>query len=260
MSVQEATAELAPKPTLRTRTALKVATGTAVLRDLFIVTWAIPEEAARTLVPEGIVLDRLPGEDGQLQAFVQLTFALRDDSRWSPLPAVLGDDYHEAVLQVLTRTDNERSTYVLKHYAGNTRVASALFPFSRAVEEGRFHVYISGDPARHTFEKLGVKVTTDAVRVHVRAEVEDIPEVTSLGRWHDAVTFLTQREHVFHPARLSKEGTTLFKVEHPPLTPFAAKLTYRIVRPLDEIELGEPVLALYQPELVITSYPPKRQR
>lgn len=260
MSVQEATTEQTPAtPITTTRTLPKVATATATLRDLFIVTWAIPEAAARTLVPEGIVLDRLPNSEGELQAFVQFVFALREDARWSPLPSQWGNDYHEATLQVLTRTHGERSAYVVKHFTGNSRVAGTLFPFTKAVEEGHFHVYVAGDPARQTFEKLGIKITTDAVQVHLRGEVSDTPETTPVGRWHDAVAFLTERPLALHPARLPKEAITLFKTEHLPLVPRAVKLTHRVLRPLDTLALGEPILALYQAELTVTAHGPKRQ-
>lgn len=236
----------------------KLTTASAVLRDLFIVTWAVPEAAVRALVPAEIVLDRLPGADGQLQAFLQLVFALREDARWSPLPASLGEDYHQATLQVLTRVGEERGTLVLKHFTGSTRVAGTLFPVSRAVDEARFHVYVAGDPARQTFSKLAVKVTTDAVQVHLRAEAEERPETTPIGRWSDTVRFLTQRPNLLHPARLDKEGFTLFRTEHAPLNPRAARLTHQILRPWDDLELGEPLLALYQAELPVTTTPPKR--
>lgn len=238
----------------------KLTSASSVLRDLFIATWAVPEAAVRALVPDGVVLDRLPSPEGHPLAFLQLVCALREDARWSPLPASMGEDFHQATLQVLTRHGDDRSVFVLKHFTGSTRVAGTLFPVSKVVEEARFNVYVAGDPARQTFSKLAFKVTTDAVQVHVRAEAIERPETTPVGHWSDAVRFLTQRPLALHPARLEKEGQTLFRTEHAPLNPRAAQLTHRIIRPWDDLELGEPLLTLYQAELPVTTTPPRRHK
>lgn len=259
MSVQETEA---PAPTITQaplRTLPKVATASATLRDVFIVTWAVPVEKLQGIVPAGVTLERLPNSDGQLVGFVQLVFALRDDARWSPLPALMGDDFHETTLQLLTRTDGERSAFVVAHFVGSTQAAGTLTAFTRVVEEARFHVYIAGDPARQTFARLGIKLTTHAVQVHLRAEACETPERTLIGSWHESVAFLTRFNRQLHLARLSKEALSLFRTEHLPLTPCAARLTHQVVRPFDNLELGEPVLALYQAELPVTSLPIKRK-
>ena len=258
MSVLEADAPILSSPVAKTRTLPKVATASAVLRDLFIVTWAVSPEKAQALVPAGVLLERLPNEQGELVAFAQLVVALRDDARWSPLPQQLGDDFHEATLQILTRTGTERSAFVIKHFVDSTPVATSLAAFTRVVDEARFNVYVAGDPARQTFDRLGIKLTTHAIQVHVRAEVTETPEKTSIGPWHETVRFLTRLECQLHPPRLTKEGMSVFRSQHPPLTPFAAKLTHQIVRPLESLELGEPLVAFYQAELPITNLPIRR--
>ena len=259
MSVLEADAPLLAQETSPAHAPLKVATASAVLRDLFLVTWTAPLEKLQALVPPGTTLERLPNSDGQLVGFVQVVFALRENARWSPLPSQFGEDYQEATLQVLTRTENERSAAVIKHFVASTAIATSLLPFSRVAEEGRFNVYVAGDPARQTFERLGVKATTHAIQLHLRAERMETPEATMIGPWHESVTFLTRLERQYHPTRLSKDGLSLFRTQHPPLSPCTAKLTHQIVRPFDDLELGEPLLVLYQAELPVTNLPIKRK-
>ena len=237
----------------------KIATASALLRDLFIVTWAAPLEKLQSMVPAGTVLERLPNHEGQLVGFVQVVFALWDAARWSPLPASLGDDFHETTLQILTRTEGERSAFVVTQFVGSTQMTTTLLPFTRAAEEARFQFYLAGDPARQTFEKLGLKITTHSTQVHLRAEVCETPEQTLIGPWHESVAFLSRLAQQYHPARLPKDSLSLFRTDHPPLTPRAATVTHQILRPFDELELGEPVLALYQAELPVTSLPIKRK-
>lgn len=259
MSVLETDFSAPTAPRVRTKTASKVASATAVLHDLLIVTWAVPADSLQSLVPAGTTLERLPCEDGSLVGFVQLLFALRDDARWSVLPASLGDDFHEATLQVLTRDTDGPSAFVVKHFVASTQIATSLMPFTQAAEEARFHVYVAGDPARQTFEKLGIKLTTHSVQVHVRGEATELPERTLVGPWLESVTFFSRLERQVHPGRLPKDSQTLFRTEHPPLKPVAMKLTHQIVRPFDNLELGEPLLALYQAELPVTNLPIRRK-
>lgn len=240
-------------------TVSKVASASAVLRDLLIVTWAAPATAVQALVPPGTILERLPSSEGELLGFVQLVFALREDARWSPLPSQLGEDYHEATLQVLTRTETGPAATVVKHLVSSSQVATSLLPFSRVVEDARFHVYVAGDPARQTFERMGAKLTTHAVQVHVRAEACEVPTQTIFGSWSQSVAFVSRLAQQWHPARLPKESQNLFRTEHTPLAPVAAKLTHQIVRPFDALELGEPILALYQAELPVKNPPIKRR-
>jgi hypothetical protein len=80
-----------------------------------------------------------------------------------------------------------------------------------------------------------------------------------IGPWHESVRFLTRLERQLHPARLSKDGQSLFRTQHPPLSPRAATLTHQVVRPFDDLELGEPLLALYQAELPVTNLPIKQK-
>lgn len=259
VSAPAAPASVATAPQVQTKTASKVASATAVLHDLLIVTWTIPAELLQPLVPAGTVLERLPSAEGTLVGFVQLVFALRDDARWSVLPAAMGEDFHEATLQVLTRVESRPAAFVLKHFVASTQIATTLMPFTVAVEEARFNVYVAGDPARQTFNKLGIKLTTHSVQVHVRGEATELPERTLIGPWHESVRFLSRLESQYHPARLPKDSQTLFRTEHPALSPVAVKLTHQIVRPFDDLELGEPVLALYQAELPVTNLPLRRK-
>jgi hypothetical protein len=261
MSVLETDA-LAPRATttktVEPRTLPKAVTASATLRDLFIATWTAPLEKLQAMVPAGITLERLPDSDGKLVGFVQVIFALRENARWSPLPSQLGEDYLETTLQVLTRSGSERTAFVVKHFVESTQVAASLTPFSRAVDESRYNVYVAGDPARQTFERLAFKLTTHGVQVHVRAEACETPERTLIGSWHESVAFLSRLGQQLHPARLPKDSLSLLRTEHPPLAPRAAKVTHQLLRPFDDLELGEPLMALYQPELSVTSLPIKR--
>jgi Uncharacterized conserved protein (COG2071) len=256
----EADAPVAPaSATVSKKTASKVASATAVLHDLLVVTWAVPADKLAPLVPAGTILERLPDSEGTLLGFVQLVFALRDDARWSLLPASMGEDFHEITLQVLTRTEQGPSAFVVQHFVDSSQIAASLLPFTQTTEEGRFHVYVAGDPARQTFERIGVKLTTHSVQVHLRGEATETPERTLIGPWHQSVSFLSRLSHQCHSARLPKNSLSVFRTEHPPLKPMAVKLTHQIVRPFDALELGEPLLAFYQAELPLTSLPIRRK-
>jgi hypothetical protein len=233
----------------------------ATLKDMLVVTWAVSEETLRPLVPAPLLLDRLPGPDGQLMGFVQASFALRLGARWTPLPAEAGDSYHHADVRILTRSQsNKRGAYVLKSYVGKGEIYNALYPVSRAIEDAKFTVFVAGDPAKKTFEKMSVRATVEALELHLVTEATETPEQTNFGRWTEFAQFLTDREQICHPARLSKTAITLLptQLDHP--TPIAVKCTLGIVTTLSALNLGEPVAACYVPSVTVTGFPARPYR
>ena len=123
-----------------------VATTTATLRDMLLVTWALPADRLRPHVPAALPLDRLPGPDGASLAFVQVLIALRLGARWSPLPNTWGESFRQAEVRALVRVDGRRGAFVLRSYVSHAALASALLPVARSVDEGRFSFYVAGDP------------------------------------------------------------------------------------------------------------------
>lgn len=235
---------------------------TATLRDLLLVTWAVPESRLRPHVPETLPLERLPGPDGEPLAFVQLWSALRLGARWSPLPGAWGDSFRQAELRALVRVDGRRGAFVLRGFVSHAPLAGALYPVARNVEEGRFSLFVDGDPARQRFERLVLSVATERPQIEVEAEAAETPAtLPPLGAWEPATEFLTHRPQVYHAARVPKGGITLVPTHHASPTPQAARIVRARLESLtgpgilSDDELAQPLAAHFQDTLEVTSYP-----
>lgn len=233
------------------------ATATATLRDYLVVTWAVTEEHLRPLVPESLPLDRLPGADGTLYGFVQLTCALHAATRWSPLPENLGDSYHRADIRVLVRPENsEPGAFVLESYISATGIVGALFPVVKGADEGRFKLHVAGNPAQESFSSYTARISTDGVQVELVAKAVENPEPTPFGPWESLTPYLTQRLPHFWSARVGN-GLTLIPTHHEPLTPLPGGVESATLKLLAGIPLGEAVAVHYQSALPVTGYPPR---
>jgi hypothetical protein len=233
------------------------ATATATLRDYLIVTWAVPEEQLRPLVLEALPLDRLPGPDGTLYGFVQLTCALHEATRWSPLPEALGDSYHRADVRILVRPESgDPGVFVRASYISAAGVVGALFPVAKGADEGRFKFHVAGNPAGEAFTSYTVRISTDGVQAELSVRATDTPPATPFGPWETLTPYLTQRLPHFWAARVGA-GLTLIPTHHEPLTPLPGILERATLKALAGIELGEAVAVHYQSALPVTGYPPR---
>jgi uncharacterized protein YqjF (DUF2071 family) len=238
-------------------------TVTTVLRDVLVITWAVSPDALRPRVPESLPLEILPGPDGGLQAFVQVSVALHTGARWSPLPAEYGESYHRAEVRALVRPEKQRGVFVLQTYVSNPSVATGLNAVARGIEDGRFAVHVEGDPARRLYSGMSVRVTTDAVQLQVGIRTVDVPESTPWGTWESLTTFLLDRPATFYAARIPRGGLTLIPAQrHPTATTptVSGTVTAARVAALEGIERGEPAAVHLQSDVVVTSYPPRPYR
>jgi hypothetical protein len=234
------------------------ATATATLRDYLVVTWAVAEESLRPLVPESLPLDRLPGPDGALFGFVQLTCALHEATRWSPLPETLGDSYHRADLRILVRPEgSEPGAFVRTSYISAPGVVGALFPVAKGADEGRFKLHVAGNPAGETFESYTARISTDGVQAEVSVKAADEAPSTPFGPWETLTPYLTQRLPHFFSTRVGA-GLTLIPTHHEPLTPLPGVYQSATIKVLAGVELGEAVAVHYQSALPVTAYPPRK--
>ena len=239
-----------------------LATATATLRDLLIVTWAVPEEKLRPLVPESLPLDRLPTADG-LCGFVQFTCALHEATRWSPLPEALGDSYHRADVRVLVRPEDGDAqgvpgAFVIASYVSAPGIVGALYPVAKGADEGRFTLHVAGNPATETFSGYTVRISTDGIQAEV--EVKNAPEgapTTPFGPWESLTPYLTGRPSQLWAARVGA-GLTLFPTHQEPLAAQPGVLVRAQLSALPGIDLSEAVAVHYQPALASTAYPPRK--
>ena len=154
---------------------IKAAPGksTSVLRDVLLVTYAVPEKLVRPHVPQGIGLDRLPGDDGEAMAFVQTVCAYCEESRVSLLPSDIGGAYHQITHRVLTRTENKRGTFTLRTYLSTGEAHIAQRALSRDADFARVWLYIGGNPAGKTVENYSLRMVGDLGQVNL--EVRAMP-------------------------------------------------------------------------------------
>ncbi len=234
-----------------------IVTATATLRDLLVVTWAVPESELRPLVPDTLPLDRLPGEGGALFGFVQLTCALHEATRWSPLPEALGDSYHRADVRVLVRPEHgDPGVFVLHSYISAPGIVGALFPVTKGADEGRFKLHVAGNPVHDAFSSYTVRVSTDGIQAEATVQPTLEPPATPFGPWETLTPYLTQRLPHFWAARVGS-GLTLIPTHHEPLAPKPGVLESATLRALTGIGLGEAVAVHYQRSLAVTGYPPR---
>ena len=155
-------------PETKPEAKIKAAPGksTSVLRDVLLVTYAVPENLVRPHVPQGIGLDRLPGDDGEAMAFVQTVCAYCEESRVSLLPSDIGGAYHQITHRVLTRTENKRGTFTLRTYLSTGEAHIAQRALSRDADFARVWLYIGGNPAGKTVENYSLRMVGDLGQVN----------------------------------------------------------------------------------------------
>jgi uncharacterized protein YqjF (DUF2071 family) len=242
---------------------------TARLLDLLVVTWAVPAERVRPLLPEGLTPDALPGgEDGAPVAFLQTLCAYCQDARWAPSPAGSGESFHQVTHRVLVRrAGGKRGAYVLRTDLSSSEVQAARRVIAREAEWARFSVYINGDPVRgdyraYDLRAVGERGKTELKVVPAGGETPTTPR--PFGRWEDMVDFLTRREEVLFAASTSKKTTVLTPTAYAcPLSPAAGVVESARVTLWDELKLipydeqAGALVALLQPSVQQTSLPPR---
>ena len=183
------------------------ASTTFTLRDLLMVTYALPAEKVAPLVPEGLPLDKLPGPDGESVAFVQTLCALHADARWSPLPESAGQSFHQVTQRVLVRRDGRRGVFLLRTLIGSDEARLAQRALNRDTDFARFSVYIGGDPARASYERYTIRAVSDEgqTQFDLRAAKETtVP--APFGTLAEATAFFTDRPDTYFRAAAPRAG------------------------------------------------------
>jgi hypothetical protein len=240
-------------------------TSTSILRDLMIVTYAVPAERVVGALPAGLPAEILPGPEGDPVAFVQVVTAFVEDARWSPLPGGVGRSFHQASYRILTRYEKRRGAFHWRTFVSTTETHATKRALDNYADYARFSFFIDGDPARSAYRKYSLRAVGDLgkTEIEVRALSEPPTPPIPFGSLTDMVGFLTLREDHFADAPLLKHRYTLFAQSHDPLTPIygevnSAKLTpFLLAGILKPEELGRPLCVLLQPALTIFSRPPR---
>jgi len=170
----------------------------SIQRDVVYAAWSIPVTAVLPLLPAGTVLETLSPEglrgsegttptattDGPAETDVPMTWvlfwcSLRSAARWAPLPETWGESYRHAELRVPILWNDKHAFHVLRSYVGHPTLAQALYPFATPVSEGRFDVFVDGNPAIGDVETVQIAVATDTPRI--RLHVKRAPETLAPG-------------------------------------------------------------------------------
>ncbi len=247
------------------------ATLVARLIDLAVVTYAVPAEAARPLLPPGLAPDALPGEDGAPLAFLQTVCCYVQDSRWAATPAGSGDSFHQVSHRVLTRRAGRRGAYVLRTDLSTGQAHVAQRVIARDADWGRFSVHIAGDPVRGTYQGYSVHVSGERGKTELSlkplpapAEGEGYPAPFPFGRFADMADFFSDREELYF-AGSTPRTTVLTPVKNgePSGKITAAGVSSARLTIWSELGLvpaerqDAPVSALLIPSRTLTSYPPR---
>lgn len=242
------------------------ATFTVTLRDLLIVSYAVPAERARPHVPDALPLDTLPSPDGTRLAFLQTACFFSDSLHWSPLAGGAGLSYHQITYRILTRRNGRRGAFSLRTYLSTTAALALQRAVARQADQANFFVHVAGDPAGKRCDAYTVRAVGERgqTALDVRG-LRDAPPVTApFADAGDMTFFLTQREEGYFEATTG--GIGLLPVEHKPMRPgpgdlVAARLSLwtdlGLLRPED---LLRPVAVLLQPAIVFTTHPPRLVR
>lgn len=241
-------------------------TFTVTLRDLLIVSYAVPAERARVYVPDALPLDTFPGPDGARLAFLQTTCAFHENVRWSPLAGNgPGLSFHQSAYRILTRRNGRRGAFVLRTAVSTASAHLLGRAVAREVDEANFFVHVPGDPTGkrcdgYTLRAVGERGQT-ALDVRGLPQDAPIPAVPFADR-NEMVFFLCQREENYFETATG--GLGMIPVEHKPLRPVSAELVaarlslwtdWGLLFPDD---LLRPVSVLVQPAVALTAFPPRR--
>lgn len=246
------------------------ATLTVTRRDYLMVTYAVPVERVRALVPAGIPLDMLPGPDGERLAFVQTTCFFNENMRWSPLSKDSGVSFYQSADRILTRREGRRGAFYLRSYLSDSQAQTMERAIVREADYGRFSVHIAGDPVKKTYESYTVRVSGERSQIKIEAGgLSEPPAVVPapFGKAEEMVSFLTQREDAYYNAAVPPSRIGLIPVEHAPMEPVWGELVnpprltlWTELGVLAEDELPNPLAVFIQPSLVVTTYPPRLVR
>ena len=245
--------------------------GTATLRltDMAFVTYAVPTERIRALVPEGFTPDCLPNEEGNLVSFVQTTCAFCEEARWSPAPVGSGEAYREITYRVLGRTKKAKSgAYILRSFYTSDRMYLAQRALQKDADFARASVHISGDPVQGTFNGYQLRTVADRGTTEWELVPSESPETLPIpfGKKDDMTRFLVRREAIYFAPSAAPKGwqgyaPIAFSGELP--VPTLARLVSARLTPWRELgvlsvdEANTPHSVLYLPTLIVSAYPPR---
>lgn len=242
-----------------------VVTTTTVLRDLLLITYAVPVERVRPHLPKGLLPDLLPRADGELCAFVQTLCAYYEDARWSLLPGRKGVSYHQVSYRILTRRNGVRGAFIQQ-----TMVSSSELQYSRrALEEtmshARFSVYVDGDPARAAYRRYQVRVAGDGGKTELGVTALTAPptQIAPFTNHEEMARFLVSREELYFRVTLPKNAIGLTPIQYSAVIPTwgileSSRLTHWTnTGILREDELQHPQSVLIAPEVTIVTSPPR---
>ena len=116
-------------------------TTTALVRDLLIVTYAVPVERLRPLLPAGLAPDQLPGADGESVGFAQTLCGFYEDARWSPLPDGAGQSFHQASYRILTRREGRRGAFHWRTFVSASENHAAKRILDKQADFARFLLF-----------------------------------------------------------------------------------------------------------------------
>jgi hypothetical protein len=264
---RDATAE-APVPA-RESPGRHPATVTFTLRDLMVVTYAVPVDRVRPQVPESLALDMLPSPEGDRLAFVQTLCAFHENAHWSVLPLrTRGQSFHQITYRVLTRRAGRRGAFALRTYVSTDEGRAAQRALSRDAGFARFALYIAGDPARGAYSRYTLRAQGDQGQTQVEARAID-PVVPSPFTTAEALTtFLIDRPDNYFRASAPKSGIGLLPQQYG--APAAATFAELVAPPRLSLwstlglgspeELQTPYVTLLIPSVTVTSLPPRFAR
>jgi len=244
-----------------------IGTAKVTVRDCLLVTYAIPVERIRSLVPETLTLDLLPGADGEPVAFLQTVSLYAENARPIPLPTATSFSFYEVLHRVLVRQEGKRGAYLLQARVSTSEAHNAQRGFIKACDYARFQVHVAGNPVpgRRQYESYTVRASNASGQTTLEARFANTtPEaVPPFGRFDDMSHFLTAREEWFFDAVLPLKSVSQFTVTQEPFNPLAGELTTARISYWTESgiltpeETEKPLCVLLQPSAEITLRPPK---
>ncbi|GAB4452808.1 MAG: hypothetical protein OHK0029_04420 [Armatimonadaceae bacterium] len=242
-----------------------VVTTTSTLRDVLAVTYMVPADRVRSLLPDGLHPDLLPDTEGSLCGFLQTLCAYYENARWSPLPGGLGTSYHQIVYRVLTRRNGVRGAFIKQTFISDNEMQFGRRAIEQTMDHARFSVYVDGDPARAAYRRYTLRATGDRDRTELEATaLAELPPPPSPFRDHEELyRFLLWREELYFQATVPKNALGLVPVQYGAVTATGATLTSAKLSPwtraesLDEETLIQPFSTLIVPELTVVTSPPR---
>jgi hypothetical protein len=242
-----------------------LASATTTLRDLLIVTYAVPVAKAQALLPDGLPLDKLPGPDGELTAFAQTLVAYYKDARWSPLPGTVGTSFHQIAYRLLVRRDGKRGAFELRTFTSDAERHITQRALNREADYARMSLYIDGNPARGTYRTYTIRAAGDTGKTELDAQVllEAPAPPVPFGSREDMVAFLTARDEIYFRAAAPKERVSVFPLQMGAFAPVYGELIYARLTPwtdsglLTAEEQAKPLSVLIQSAVPLISRPPR---